>query len=675
MSLVGRWKTRGGGKVPTRDRSRGQPDAPAPREAAVDGRRRRLSSTRPLGPRRGAGPALPGQAMDAVNLACCLLAALLYYNTLDAGFVYDDSRAILTNQDVLQSTPLSRLLADDFWGTPLAHGGSHGSYRPLCVLTFRLNHLLGGFQPFGYHLANVCLHCLATALVVKVARALFPPQARVGVAAAGLTFAAHPVHSEAVAGVVGRADLAACVLYLASFLCYVAHARARDLRLAAAGAGGCCRRRPRAGAELLAAAGCVAAAAGAVLAKETGLTALGVCACYDLLLHYGRWRSRSPRELLAKRRPRQVLASLLMLGLALAALLAARMRLMGAHYPVFATADNPTARCSSALTRLLTFCYLPAFNFALLLCPRWLSFDWGMDAIPRVTSLSDPRNLATLLFYGCLYRAARSSASRLGVPAPGRLPDAAAARSQRAGKHRRHPPRRKDRPPPPGAVGDATTCPVCKHNLANNHHSLLCRNTNNNNNIPAAEEPGAVAQCACRPRDRRHGRPAAAPGGGRHLGRAELVLLSLAFLTIPFLPATNLFFYVGFVVAERVLYIPSVGYCLLVGVGCHAIHERTNRRLVLVCLVLLLVNFGVRTLLRNRDWHDEERLYRSGIHINPPKAYGNLGSVLSSQGRTSEAERAFRMALRHRGNMADVHYNLGVIQQGKFFHVTSLFVQ
>lgn len=39
-------------------------------------------------------------------------------------------------------------------------------------------------------------------------------------------------------------------------------------------------------------------------------------------------------------------------------------------------------------------------------------------------------------------------------------------------------------------------------------------------------------------------------------------------------------------------------------------------------------------------------------------AYGNLGSVLSSQGRTSEAEWAFRKALEYRGNMADVHYNL-----------------
>lgn len=39
-------------------------------------------------------------------------------------------------------------------------------------------------------------------------------------------------------------------------------------------------------------------------------------------------------------------------------------------------------------------------------------------------------------------------------------------------------------------------------------------------------------------------------------------------------------------------------------------------------------------------------------------AYGNLGSILSSQGRLDEAETALRTALQYRPNMADVHYNL-----------------
>ena len=57
--------------------------------------------------------------------------------------------------------------------------------------------------------------------------------------------------------------------------------------------------------------------------------------------------------------------------------------------------------------------------------------------------------------------------------------------------------------------------------------------------------------------------------------RMDRVLLALALLVIPFLPATNLFFSVGFVVAERIIYIPSAGFCLLVteGKGCTMIQN------------------------------------------------------------------------------------------------------
>lgn len=139
-------------------------------------------------------------------------------------------RAILSNPDLLPSTPWHHLLENDFWGTPLTDSGSHGSYRPLCVLTFRLNYLLGGFQPWGYHLVNVLLHCLATALLVRVARQVLPKtRSSVGSAVTGLVFATHPIHTEAVAGVVGRADLAACNFYLLAFLTYIAHAKYRDV--------------------------------------------------------------------------------------------------------------------------------------------------------------------------------------------------------------------------------------------------------------------------------------------------------------------------------------------------------------------------------------------------------------------------------------------------------------
>ena len=126
------------------------------------------------------------------------------------------------------STPWTNLMFNDFWGTPLTHSGSHKSYRPLCVLSFRFNYWLHELQPAGYHLFNVLLHCAATALFTLLARSLLPPRAGLATAVAGCLFAAHPIHTEAVAGIVGRADVGAAVFFILAFLSYRRYASARS---------------------------------------------------------------------------------------------------------------------------------------------------------------------------------------------------------------------------------------------------------------------------------------------------------------------------------------------------------------------------------------------------------------------------------------------------------------
>lgn len=140
-------------------------------------------------------------------------------------FLFICRRAILNNPDLLPTTPLSHILSNDFWGTTLNSTNSHGSYRPLCVYSFRLNYLVCGFRPWGYHLVNVLLHVLATALVIRVFRVISPSKSS---SVAGLIFACHPIHTEAVSGVVGRADILSSIFFLLSFLCYVQHTTHRD---------------------------------------------------------------------------------------------------------------------------------------------------------------------------------------------------------------------------------------------------------------------------------------------------------------------------------------------------------------------------------------------------------------------------------------------------------------
>ena len=53
-----------------------------------------------------------------------LLSCALYVDSLDGEMVYDDNEAILMNPDVKAHAPLSALLRNDFWGTPMASPGS-----------------------------------------------------------------------------------------------------------------------------------------------------------------------------------------------------------------------------------------------------------------------------------------------------------------------------------------------------------------------------------------------------------------------------------------------------------------------------------------------------------------------------------------------------------------------
>lgn len=58
-----------------------------------------------------------------------------------------------------------------------------------------------------------------------------------------------------------------------------------------------------------------------------------------------------------------------------------------------------------------------------------------------------------------------------------------------------------------------------------------------------------------------------------NLQQRTAIFLGLLLMVIPFLPVSNLLFTVGFVIAERVLYLPSMGFCLLVAVGTRFLQE------------------------------------------------------------------------------------------------------
>jgi hypothetical protein len=125
------------------------------------------------------------------------IAFICYVNCLQFDLVHDDVFAIRDNQDVHPNNSILDVFKNDFWGKPMSSNTSHKSYRPVCVLTFRLNFILHGLAPFGYHLVNIVLHILVCLVFVHFADKMVFKSFRLAVVT-GLLFATHPVHTEAV---------------------------------------------------------------------------------------------------------------------------------------------------------------------------------------------------------------------------------------------------------------------------------------------------------------------------------------------------------------------------------------------------------------------------------------------------------------------------------------------
>jgi protein O-mannosyl-transferase len=144
------------------------------------------------------------QSPAAPALSSALLAVLLYAITVGGTYVYDDEAIVRDDPRVRHIHEWARI-----WTTDYFDGGADHLYRPLVTSSYALEWYLHGDRPWIFHAINILLHALAAAAVAEFTRRALI-QTRVAASApvvAGLLFAAHPVHVEAVANIVGRAEL------------------------------------------------------------------------------------------------------------------------------------------------------------------------------------------------------------------------------------------------------------------------------------------------------------------------------------------------------------------------------------------------------------------------------------------------------------------------------------
>ena len=531
------------------------------------------------------------------NLLLFLLSLMLYFNTFDGGYVWDDRAAIISNRDVHQETTLTELLSHDFWGQNIRDTLSHKSYRPVTVLSFRINHMLHGLHSGGYHVTNVVIYGFVTVLSYQLAKVWMTKRAA---RIASLLFCVHPVHVEAVASLVGRADSLCGFFYILAMLIYVES-------LGGAGIfdkGGVPKQESRQ--KPLYFGFAILLGGFASFSKEIGVTvfaaffALEVAMCLS-----ARKRLKGSATslwggfcmgfgaVLDSLTPKTVnMARCSILFVSLAVLMKVRTAINGeTTIYEWTKLENHIHHLPHFQERALSYGQSHFWYFFKLFFPRYLCFDYGFACIPTIHSIWDLRNLLPLLAYGTVLFVVCVAIRRVNVS----------------------------------------------------------------------------------------------------------LLLGLVMFIVPLLPALNIFLPVGTILAERLLFLPSLGFCFVLGellsgpdfshvwqsweISLMFLQKSGSKRKIRVpnganlnaFIGVLCCLAAIRVVTRNRDWNSELKIYQSALDVCPlsAKALANY-AVLSLRDKTIHKSLISALtATDIYKEQAPAFLNTGVVLQKLGFHARS----
>jgi protein O-mannosyl-transferase len=290
---------------------------------------------------------------------------LAYSNSFQAALVFDNTPAILQDPRIRAATPenIGAILTQGYWHI---NPGS-GLYRPVTTLSYLLNYAVldNGTNPAGYHWFNFALHGVNVSLVYALGILIFTePWLAFAVAA---LWGLHPLLTESVTNIVGRADQLAAFSVLAGLLCYVRWASSNGRRkhwwLAAM----------------------LAAQAIGLFSKENAAVLPGILLLYDLTWSRREtWRARLP--------------AYAALALPFAAFFYIRSRVLTQTISTFSE-RNPLADAGFWTARLTAIKVIGKYLW-LFLWPNHLSPDYSYAAIPlfgwKLSSWEDWKALVAL---------------------------------------------------------------------------------------------------------------------------------------------------------------------------------------------------------------------------------------------------------------------------------------
>ncbi|MFA5334650.1 MAG: hypothetical protein WC316_03275 [Candidatus Omnitrophota bacterium] len=156
-----------------------------------------------------------------------LLGVLAYRSSLFGKFLLDDLTLIVFNFHIRDLSGAAQLFTENI-GAGIGQEVSSGFYRPLQILSYAFDFRLWNLGYTGYHITNLALHIL-TALSAYWFIRLISKKDLLSFLAAAL-FAVHPVNTEAVSYISGRADPLCALFVFLCLICYIKYLDTSDMK-------------------------------------------------------------------------------------------------------------------------------------------------------------------------------------------------------------------------------------------------------------------------------------------------------------------------------------------------------------------------------------------------------------------------------------------------------------
>ncbi len=301
----------------------------------------------------------PGHVWRLLTIWGLLLAAYSY--SFQSGLVLDNASIIGQDLRIRQATAqnIESILKGGYRYT----NPNAGLYRPLTTLSYLMNYAVfgNGTRPAGYHWVNLALHCVNVALVYALGIALFGETAPAFAMLA--IWALHPLMTESVTNIVGRADLLAAFGVLAGLQCYMRASSAAGWW------------------KVAWLTGLMAAQTAGIFSKESAVVLPGLMLLYELT-----WRRRTTWRTRA--------AAYGALVPPIAAFFYLRVQLH--QHMIIPFADNPLVNAGFWTARLTAVKVIGDF-IGLFFWPARLSADYSFNAVPLFGQASNWEDAKALI--------------------------------------------------------------------------------------------------------------------------------------------------------------------------------------------------------------------------------------------------------------------------------------